>query len=59
MQARDQVTGEVQGAAHGSMVPRSALAPRGTLDGVLAPLLTSRRHVDLQRVGSALCSPGR
>ena len=30
---------------------------RGTLDGMSA-LLTSRLHVDLQRVSSSLCSQG-
>ncbi len=40
---------------HSGIVPRRARSTRGTLEGMTA-LLTSRLHVDLQRVSSALCS---
>ena len=43
--------------AHEAIVPRQGLVPRGTL-GRMGTLLTSRRHVDLQRVSSSLCSQG-
>ena len=53
MQARDPC----RAGGHEAIVPRRAHATRGTLEGMTA-LLTSRLHVDLQRVSSALCSQG-
>ncbi len=60
MQPRDEKrAGHATRVAHGWLAPLETIAPRRncvTLDGMSA-LLTSRRHIDLQRFRSAICSP--
>ena len=47
----DVQAGDQQDTGHGTMIPQAC----ATLEGVPA-VLTSRRHVDLKRTASAVCS---